>query len=463
MRTIIAILAVLSTLGAGFAGWYYYYGSHSAPVYRTAAVERGNLLATISATGTIQPEEGIDVGSQVAGMIKEFGRDPRDPSNTARFVDYGTPVEPETVLALIDDSLYKADVASAQAQLNQNISRVEQAKANVKKAEADLEQNRAKAEQTRLDYERSERLRPSGTLAQADFEVSKAGYETARAAVVSSEAALALAKAAVPDAEAAVALARAMLDRAKTNLGYTVIKSPVKGIVVDRRVNIGQTVVSSLTAPSLFLLAKDITRLQVWASVNEADIGQIQTGQNVRFTVDAHPHESFTGTVAQIRLNATMTQNVVTYTVVVITDNSSGKLLPYLTANLQFETGRRDNVLLVPNAALRWQPQVDQVAPDAPEAFIKSQRRKEPAVPSEKAATAEREKHDRGLVWIQDGEFARPIKVRVGYSDGFMTEVAGEGLEEGMNVIVREGRANETGSTTTNPFTPQMFGGKKQQ
>jgi HlyD family secretion protein len=453
MRTLGTIVLILVVVAVGFGGWYHFYGHQPAVSYRTAQVQRGTLLATISATGTIQPEEVIDVGAQVQGMIKRFGADPRD---STKPVDYGTPVEPGTELAFIDDSLYRADLAQAQAQLDQNKTRVEQAKANVKKAEADLEQNKAKEEQTRLDYLRSERLRPSGTLAEADYEVSKGGYETAKAAVLSSEAAVAQAKAAVPDAEAAVALAQAALDRAQTNLGYTVIKSPVKGVVIDRRVNIGQTVVSSLTAPSLFLLAKDITRLQVWASVNEADIGQIHNGQAVTFTVDAHPGETFKGTVSQIRLNATMTQNVVTYTVVVDTDNSSGKLLPYLTANLQFEISRSDNALLVPNAALRWMPtKIEQVAPDARDAFVQSQRHQELDGGTSQA------RHQRSTIWVQDGPFARPIKVKIGHSDQLMTEILAGDLPDNTQVIISEGRQNNDGGTT-NPFTPQMFGGKKQ-
>src|SRR5205823_11154354 len=151
---------------------------------------------------------------------------------------------------------------------------------------------------------------------------------------------------------------KAALKNAEINLAYCTITSPVKGVIVDRRVNIGQTVVSSLNAPSLFLIAKDLKRLQVWASVNEADIGNIRSGQQVTFTVDAYPGRTFKGTVApdQPRLNASMTQNVVTYTVVVTTRNDDGKLKPYLTANVNFEVSKHENVLLVPNAALRWKP-----------------------------------------------------------------------------------------------------------
>jgi HlyD family secretion protein len=452
MRTfIVIVLFLLVAGGAAFGGWYYLYGSTPTVSYRTAGVERGTLLATISATGTIQPEEVIDVGAQVAGMIKKFGVDPNDSRKT---VDYGTRVEEGTVLALIDDQLYLADVMQAQAQLDQAKAKLDQAKANVKKADADLAQAKAKTEQTRLDYARSERLRPSGTLAEADFEVSRAGYQTAQAAEISGQAALDLAKAAVPDAEAAVALAEAQLKRAETNLGYTVIKSPVKGVVVDRRVNIGQTVVSSLTAPSLFLLAKDITRLQVWASVNEADIGQIHQGQQVTFTVDAHPGETFQGTVSQIRYNATMTQNVVTYTVVVDAENKSGKLLPYLTANLQFQISKTENALLVPNGALRWSPsRPEQVVPDARQDFIDAQRRKD------KENGKAKEGRQRATVWIKDGAFVRPVKVKIGHSDTLMTEVLEGDLQEGAELVVGESRQGNSAGTT-NPFTTQMF--KKQ-
>ena len=160
-------------------------------------------------------------------------------------------------------------------------------------------------------------------------------------------------------------VAKANLEEASVNLGYTTIRSPVKGVILDRRVNIGQTVVASLNAPSLFLIAKDLSRMEIWASVNETDVGSIHVGQGVRFTVGAFPHDTFRGKVAQIRLNASMSQSVVTYTVVVEVENRSGKLLPYLTARLQFEVEERHDVLLVPNAALRWQPSARHVIPEA--------------------------------------------------------------------------------------------------
>ena len=216
---------------------------------------------------------------------------------------------------------------------------------------------KAKLLQAQQDWDRAQKLGPSEALAQSAYDQYQANYEVAKANLAAAEAA-------VEQTKAAVAQAKASLNTAQINLGYCTIKSPVKGVIIDRRVNIGQTVVSSLSAPSLFLIAKDLKRIQVWVSVNEADIGSISPGQPVTFTVDAYPDQVFQGQVGKIRLNATMTQNVVTYTVEVDTNNDDGKLLPYLTANAQFKIGRRQGVLLVPNAALRWSPQSEQIAPD---------------------------------------------------------------------------------------------------
>ena len=302
--------------------------SKPAVTFTTATVTRGDLTAAISATGTVEPEDVIDVGAQVAGRIVFFGKD-----KNGKEIDYGSEVEDGTVLAQIDDALYAADAA--------------QARAAAVRAEADLGQLQAKLFQAKRDWERAQKLGPSDALSQSDYDAAKSAFDVAQANVAVGRA--------------AIGQAQATLQRAEQNLSYCTIKSPVKGVIIDRRVNIGQTVVSSLNAPSLFLLALDLKRMQVWVSVNEADIGSIHTGQPVSFTVDTYPGQVFRGEVGKIRLNATMTQNVVTYTIEVITDNSDGKLLPYLTANVQFELSRSTGVLLVPNAALRWFPQPAQV------------------------------------------------------------------------------------------------------
>jgi HlyD family secretion protein len=453
---IVGIFIGIALMGGG----YYWRSNGASPVeYRTATVKRGNIRASISATGTVEPEEVVDVGAQVAGQIEVFGRDPRDPSKT---IDYGTEVEVGTILAKIDDSLYTADVDQAKAQLAQ-------AKANEQRAQADLLQMKAKLEQTHRDWRRAEQLGPNqGVISGLDYDTTKAAYESAVSALAVGEAAITQAKSSVEQAQAA-------LSKAQRNLGYCTIKSPVKGVIVDRRVNIGQTVVSSLNAPSLFLIAKDLRRMQVWASVNEADIGQIHPGQLVRFTVDAFPGTTFKGAVGKVRLNATMTQNVVTYTVEVITDNSSGKLVPYLTANLQFEVDRRDNVLLVPSAALRWTPSPERIAPDArdqqaPRRPVSQGAQSLPgrgpggpgggaAKPRDRADSAESERT--GTLWVEDGIYVRPMFVRTGVTDGANTEVIGDNVSENMTVVVGEKSRQAAAQGTTNPFTPQLFNQRK--
>lgn len=442
MKRLIVLLAVLFVLcGAGAAAVLYWQLLSKPPGFRTAAVQRGDLQHSISATGTVEPEEVIDIGAQVAGQVKSLGADPRDPT---KVVDYTTPVDEGTILARIDDTLYKSDVDAADAA-------VKVAEASLKRANADLGQMQAKYEQADRDWQRAQEIRKgAGSITDAEYDTYKANYFTAKSA-------LAVGDAAIVQANTSVQQARTQLEKAQKNLGYCTIRSPVKGVIIDRRVNVGQTVVSSLNAPSLFLLAKDLKRMQVWVSVNEADIGQIHPGQKVKFTVDAYPGEEFTGEVGKIRLNATMTQNVVTYTVEVTTDNSSGKLLPYLTANLQFEVGVKTNVLLVPNAALRWWPQPDRIAPEAREALnTKGGRGKDKAGESGKRDVVER-----GTVWVQAGDYVRPLRVRIGWSDGVHTEVSGEGLTEGTEVIIGDIRKDNGGGGTSNPFAPQMFGGKK--
>jgi HlyD family secretion protein len=435
----IAII-VLGT-AASVAGWYLNPRSEKAMTYRTARVVRGNLLVAISATGTVEPEEVIDVGAQVAGQILSFGRDADD-----RTVDYGSKITEGTVLAKIDESLYASEAAQAEAQ-------VQAAKANRQRAEADLQQLNAKLYQAERDWQRARKLGPSEALAQASYDAYQAAYQTAVANV-------AIGKAAILQAEAGLAQARAVLQRAQRNLGYCTIISPVSGVIIDRRVNIGQTVVASLNAPSLFLIAKDLTRMQVWVAVNEADIGKIEPGQPATFTVDTFPDETFQGRVSKIRLNASMTQNVVTYTVEITTDNRSGRLLPYLSATVQFELHRRNDVLLVPAAALQWKPSRDQVAASFREApavaaaqFSESDGRR--SVHSE-VDRAQGDTDRSGILWILDGEQIQPLRVRLGLTDGGMTEVEGEHLAEGLEIVTGQLNQAAERNDTTNPFAPKI-------
>jgi HlyD family secretion protein len=438
------VLVLLLLAGAGgLTVFYIERGKAQSVVFKTVEVTRGNLLVSISATGTLEPEEVVDVGAQVAGQIMSFGKDAR-----GKTVDYGSAVEAGMVLAQIDDSLYSSDAAQAQAQ-------VQSAKASVQRAEADLEQMKAKCNQAERDWARAQKLGPSEALAQSSYDAYKSAYETATANVAVGEAA-------ILQARASLAQAEAVLRRAQRNLSYCTIKSPVKGVIVDRRVNIGQTVVASLNAPSLFLIAKDLTRMQVWVAVNEADIGKIRPGQPVSYTVDAFPGESFRGEVGKVRLNASMTQNVVTYTVEIITDNAGGRLLPYLTANVRFELSRRDDVFMVPITGLRWKPSADQVAPEFRETMNNPGDKKGRAGGGQYSKTkaigeASSGGGNRGVLWVAEGEVVRPIRVRTGLSDGANTEVEGENLNDGMKVVVGLDTNGDRGSSqTTNPFVPQF-------
>ncbi len=328
------------------------------------------MVPTIGATGTIEPQEVVDVGAQVAGQILSFGIDAN-----GNKINYRSPVEKGTILARIDDRLYRADKSTADAQLAL-------AQAGVKRAVADLKQMQATLEEAKSDWDRAVKLGPSDALSLSDYNKYKAAFTIASANVDVGQAAIDQAAATVTQAQAAV-------DRAIENIDYCTIVSPVKGVIIDRRVNIGQTVVSSLNAPSLFLIAKDLRQMQIWVSVNEADIGDVYTGQPVTFGVDKSPGETFHGIVGIIRLNAVMTQNVVTYPVEVNTDNSELKLLPYLTANVEFEVARHKNVLLVPNAALRWYPDPEMVAPDVRKAMADKQKTaKEDAEATDKPKSA---------------------------------------------------------------------------
>ena len=418
MKKLLAIIALLWAGGA--VGYWYWTDARSNRVrYRTAEVRRGDLTTTINATGTMEPEEVVDVGAQVAGEILSFGDDPAEPG---RSISYGSKVEKGTVLAQLDDKLFKARVDMTRASLARDEADVQQARSKVRQAERDVERNRKIAS------------RGPGFLTPQDHDNAVSAHEMAVAALAV--------------AESVVSVARANLEEATANLGYTTIRSPVKGVILDRRVNIGQTVVASLNAPSLFLIAKDLSRMEIWASVNETDIGSIRPRQPVEFTVGPFPNETFRGEVKQIRLNASMVQNVVTYTVVVSVDNTSGRLLPYLTARVEFELDGRHGVLLVPKAALRWQPKPGQVAPESREEYARmiARRAREVASPSP-GSTAE------GVVWEARGEFVRPIKVRVGLNDGLLAEVGGEGVGEGTQVVVGVERKEEADDAAFLPHT----------
>jgi HlyD family secretion protein len=399
-------------------------------VFRTVPIERGDIISTIGATGTLEPEERVDIGAQVAGLIVSFGTDAN-----GRQVDYNSIVEKDMVLATIDPETYKAAVDQAEAALD--------------KSEADLAQYEAKLEQTKQEWKRAESLRPTNAIAETDYDTAVLNYKVAEANVRT-------ARAAIKQNEAALRIA-------KRNLDYTIIKSPVCGTILDRRVEIGQTVVASLSAPSLFLIAKDLRRMQVWASVNETDIGQIKLDMPATFTVDAYPGRTFQGTVTQVRKNASMTQNIVTYTVIVTTENPDDLLLPYMTASVKFELDHRQDVLAVPNAALRWSPQKSHIAGGSDGGNAAAP---EKANADASAASPAGSGEEPAVLWTPaDDGHVRAITVAVGPTDGSMTQVSGPDVKDGLKVVIGEespengemaapGKVAESGDGTKNPFMP---------
>ena len=416
MKFIIGLLMVAIALGA-FGLGYWKLNSEEVVEFRMASVQRGDLVVAVSASGTIEPEEIVDVGAQVVGRIESFGDDPNDPSKK---IDYGSLVKEGTILAQIDDAKYKATL--------------EHAEADVKRAKAEKTRANARLAQTEADWKRAQALGES--LAEAEHDKVQADH--------------AMAKASLEVCDSEIMQAEAVLNMAKVDLSYVTIKSPIDGMVIDRRVNVGQTVVTGLNAPSLFLLARDLDRLQVWASVNEADIGMIRIGQPVKFTVDAYSDRTFSGEVTQIRLNASMTQNVVTYTVIVTCDNPDRVLLPYMTANLKFEVDRRDDVLTVPNRAFRWRPSPDQVVARYRDALAQASEVPAPS-PGNLDSPEDDDSPRDGTVWIKAGEgLVRPLSVKVGFTDGLRSELIEADLDAGDEVAIGEvGGEEEIGDFTS--------------
>ncbi len=441
MRKIKKLLVVFVVIAVAAAGFFYYYQKREAdknklPEYRVELVKRGNIVESISATGTLEPEELVDVGAQVGGMVAEFGKDAN-----GKEINYGSVVKSGDMLARIDDSLYSATLRQSEAQL-------QQAKANFLSAQAQLQQQKARHMLAVNNYERAKTLRPNKVITQTE-------YDTAESELAVTAANVAAAEASIEQCKASISSAEAGRDSAKRNLGYCTIKSPVDGVIIDRRVNIGQTVVSSMSAPSLFLIAKDLRRMQIWVSVNEADIGSIEVGQKVWFTVDAFPGQRFRGKVIKIRLNASMSQNVVTYVVEVETDNSDGKLLPYLTAGVNFIIDERRDVLRIPATALRFIPDAAQVPEDQKELYneiVASRANRRGGGAPRKSA-----------VWVLKNGKVQGIMVTPGLSDGVYTELVAGDLPENAAVITGvqlvSSAAKDASASgeqqTTNPFLPK--------
>jgi HlyD family secretion protein len=432
------LFVVLVLLGVGLfvalrLGWLKF--GREGATFRSETVTEGSIFACITATGTLEPQEVVDVGTQVNGPVTELGPDPSS-TDKSRHINYGAKVKVGDLLARIDPAVYEA--------------RLTQAKANLEQANATVAQADATLYQTERDWKRISVLVPQGGATNADYEVSYSKYLTAVAGV--------------KVAKANVAVCKAALKEAETNLKYTDIRSPVDGVIIERRVNIGQTVVASLSAQSLFLIAKDLNQMEIWASVNEADIGHIHEGQKVTFTVPAYPRKKFEGTVVTIRDNANSTSNVVTYIVVVGFDNSKAKLKPYMTASLQFVLLEKQKALRIPNSVLRYRPRLENIAPEHRAEFSKPAADRGPAE-AEKASPLLEQGKERSLeviLWVDNGKgFVEPRTVTIGASDNAYTEVL-KGLAKGDKIVVNVEHQQQQQQKSDSVFIPKFDKDKSQ-
>ncbi len=374
----------------------------------TAKVQRGEIHDVVDATGTVNAVITVQVGSQVSGTIAKLN------------ADFNSRVKKGDVVALIDPQLFDGALKQAVADL-------ENAKANVLAADANVVKARATLEQTKADYDRAQSMAKDGVGTQQALDQAKAGYESAKASVDAAVANVTQAKAQVSQKDAAVAVAR-------TNLEYTVIRSPIDGIVVARNVDVGQTVAASLQAPTIFTIAQDLTKMLVYAKVDESDVGRIRMRQSVTFKVDAFPKEVFTGAVSQVRMNPTTVQNVVTYDAVIEFQNPDLKLFPGMTAYVTIPVATVEDVVKIPNAALRYKPSM---SPEVVRALYAkygidaaAQPDAAPAAGARRAAAApaelRRARGEDAVVWrrLIDGTL-EPVRISLGITDHTYTEVAG--------------------------------------
>jgi len=392
MRRIVLIAAVL-VVGLAIAGYVFFNGERKVPVrYRTAMVERGSIVSVVTATGSINPVVSVQVGTQVSGMIKSL------------HADFNSVVKAGDIVATIDSEPFRA--------------RRDQAASNLEMAQANVARARTEQAQRRRELDRAKSLVSQQFVSQNDVDVAVTNSQGADAQVNVSMAQ-------VKQAEAA-------LNATELELKYTTIRSPVNGIVVARNVEVGQTVAASFATPNLFLIALDLTKMQVDTNVSESDIGGINEGKEATFTVDAYPGVPFSGTIRQVRLAPINVQNVVTYNVVVAVDNKDLRLKPGMTANVSIVVAQRDNVLKVPNAALRFvPPKSEQGEPRQAATKPTTREGGGQAMPVTLGTAPQRP------IWKQeDNGDLSSVAVQTGISDGSSTEIVSEAVAEGDQVIV---------------------------
>lgn len=440
--TVAAGVAV--ALAVAWFGWRAHV--QSAIHYETVAVERGPIQANVTATGTINAVVDVLVSSQVSGNIK------------ALYADWNTKVKKGQLVALIDPEIFQSQVDQAQATLRSAHAATITAQAQVEKSNADLSsavaneksaeaveaKDTANAVNAKAQWSRSEVLLKEQIIAQQDYDTAKAAYDAAEAQVAADQSSIDAANHAIASAKAQVVVAQnqlasaqaqekqaqAALQQAQINLGYTRIMAPVDGTVIARRMDVGQTVASTLNPPTIFEIAQDLTKMQVDTNVDEADVGNIAVGQKAAFTVDSYPDTTFHGVVVDIRKAPIVTQNVVTYDVVIQVDNTDLKLFPGMTANVTISTRRLEDTLKVPNSVLRFRPSTALAA--------------RTGLPPASAAKAQQ-------LYVLSGNKLKAVPAAFGISDGKFTSVSSSALQAGERVVVRAtiGEGGTAGSTTT--------------
>jgi HlyD family secretion protein len=419
---VLAVVAILAAFG---------FNAKSQDQNFTAKIERGDIHDVVEATGTINAVITVQVGSQVSGVIAKL------------FVDFNSRVHKGDLIALIDPALFQGAVQQADADLNS-------AKANLLAARANLEKAKASMVQTKADYERASQLTRENITSQQQLDLAKANYDSMNASVGAAAAN-------VTQADAQVSQKVAALQVAQTNLNYTIIRSPIDGTVVARNVDVGQTVAASLQAPTIFTIAQDLKKMLVYTKTDESDVGNIKPGKQVTFKVDAFPKETFHGTVSQVRMNPTTVQNVVTYDTMIEFDNPELKLFPGMTAYVTIPVATVQNVLKLPNTALRYKPLLSpeevmrlygQYGIDDKQPETSSQGVQPAATPESNITRVPRATTAVVWKWHADNSM-EPVRVSLGITDHAFTEIAAVlagGLKENDNLVVR--------SISSNPAAP---------
>lgn len=427
VRKVSTYVLLVAVIAGGVFAWFRYGRDRSAeqPKYKTVKVERGKVSSKVTATGTLSARVTVLVGSQVSGRIAEL------------FVDYNSKVKKGDLLAKIDERLLQAAVAKARAQVAQAAAAVTKAKAN--------------NDQAKKAFERAKNLRDQGLMGQADYDLA--------------ETAVSATKADIAVAEAQLSSAAASANEAEVNLGLTKIYSPIDGIVLSKSIDVGQTVAASLQSPTLFTIAQDLRAIQVDTFVAEADVGKLTAGMEANFGVDAYPGTRFKGKIREVRNAAQTVQNVVTYDAVLDVVNEELKLKPGMTANVTFVWAEKENVLKVPNAALRFRPPAEVIAAmgsgsGAPSGSGSARRRwKEGGgAPSAWGGGGGGDLDARKTLWVLRDNKPAPLRVEVGITDGTYTEVVTANLNDNDEVIT-EYVAPEGAASTAKPSTPGMSPG----